>query len=201
MEIRNAKLRIMKEELKIKNFKLVLVTVLLVSLAIIERLWLDLGPNVELTTLVTFLAAFYLNCQAALIVGVLSLAISDIFLGNTNIAIFTWSAYGGIAIGAFILKRISYGRQEIFWATAGGVMASLWFYVWTNFGVWLLDEFNMYPDTLNGLIQSYINGLPFFKFQLTGNLLIVPLGFGLIEFIKYLISYKKLNFSLLHGRM
>jgi len=192
----------MNYELRIRKIKQLLPIVLLISMAIVERLWWDLGPNIELVTLATFIAAFYLSRKAAVFIGISALVLSDIFIGNTNIALFTWSAYAVIALGAGFLRQFGKtANKKIFWATGGGILASLWFYVWTNFGVWLLDGYGMYPDTLNGLAQSYINGLPFLKLQLTGNLLIIPTGFGLIEIIKNLNQIKKFNHINLHGRL
>lgn len=153
-------------------------------MALIERLWFDLGPNVELITLVTFIAGFYLGKKFSLMIPLLVLAISDIFLGNTNIMLFTWSAY--LLIG--IISQIGQIRvirqssiRRIFMATGGGVVASLWFYLWTNFGVWFLDSWGMYPGTFTGLINCYLNGLPFLKNQLLGNLIFIPAGFLAIE--------------------
>ena len=166
----------------------------LVSLALFERLVFDLGPNVELITLVTFIAAFYLGRKEALIVGITSLAISDIFIGNTSIALFTWSAYAVIALGAWFNKRFAKNWfSRILIGTGGGAIASFWFFLWTNFGVWLLDSWQMYPDNISGLLQSYIAGLPFLKLQLLGNLLFLPLGFGIVEL--GLLVYQKIFFT------
>lgn len=167
----------------------------LIVLALGERLWFDLGPNVELVTLATFLAAFYIGKKAALIVPLVTLAISDIFLGNTSIMLFTWSAYGVIALGAVFIRRLPkrlWTRISV--ATGGGVVASLWFYVWTNFGVWLLDSWGMYPKTFVGLIVCYINGLPFLRNQLGGNLLLIPLGFGMVEILKAINAGFRIHF-------
>ena len=55
-----------------------------------------------------------------------------------------------------------------------GVGGSLWFFAWTNFGVWLMD--GLYPSTLDGLLASYVAGLPFLRTMLLGNLVLVPLA-------------------------
>ena len=182
-----------------------LVALCLILLALVERLWLDLGPNIELITLITFIAGFYLGKKWAIIVPLITLAASDIFLGNTNIMLFTWSAYFVIGMGAWKLKsminKLSFPRlpaqsgkweslkvrfpiksgMTVVGSVGGGAVAGLWFYLWTNFGVWVLDSWSMYERTLNGLITCYINGLPFLKNQLFGNLLIIPIGFAIIE--------------------
>lgn len=192
----------MNYELRIRKIKQLLPLVLLISMAIVERLWLDLGPNVELVTLVTILAGIYLGGFSGLWVGVGSLAISDMFLGNTNISLFTWSAYAVTGLTTLVIrKKAKTSLTRIGWGVGGGLLSNIWFYLWTNFGVWLLDGWGMYPDTFFGLVQSYINGLPFLKLQLIGNLLILPLGFGVIETVSALKLYKILKFSPLHGRL
>ena len=41
----------------------------------------------------------------------------------------------------------------------------------------------MYPDTLAGLLQSYVNGLPFLRFTLAGNLIFTLIAVGGIEVV------------------
>ena len=55
----------------------------------------------------------------------------------------------------------------------GGLISSVIFFLWTNFGVVLTTT--MYTKDLSGLLASYINAIPFFRPQLVGNLLLVPL--------------------------
>ncbi|KKQ36309.1 MAG: hypothetical protein US52_C0002G0002 [candidate division WS6 bacterium GW2011_GWA2_37_6] len=70
----------------------------------------------------------------------------------------------------------------------GGIISTVIFFLWTNFGVVLTTS--MYPKTIEGLGQSYINGLPFITNQLAGNLIIVP---ALFVFTYALIN---INFKL-----
>ena len=63
-----------------------------------------------------------------------------------------------------------------------GILSVVFFYLFTNFGWWL--TFEMYPLTLQGLIECYIAGLPFLKNQLFSSLIFVPafaLIFSLVE--------------------
>ena len=170
----------------------------LVLLALTERLWLDLGPNIELVTLAALAATFYLGKKWGIGVALVSLAISDVVLGNTPIALFTWSAYTIGALGFSILGRFAKtAKNRVVMASVLGVGFSLWFYIWTNFGVWLTDTWGMYPHTFAGLITCYVRGLPFLKNQLLSNLIIVPVGFGLVEGILALKS--ALYFELIHS--
>ena len=154
-------------------------SVILIGAALSERLYFDLGPNVELITAVTLLAGVYLGGPYSLFVPFLTLAISDVSKGNTSIFLFTWSAY--LIIGAFglIIRRFHLDKSKLIGASfAAALFSSVFFYLFTNFGVWLLG---WYPPTLAGLTACYLMGLPFLKLNLIGNLVFVPLGFTVFE--------------------
>lgn len=152
---------------------------LIFFLALIERVWFDLGPNIELITLATILTTFYLNKKTAFILTFSIVVLSDLLIGNSNIFLFTWS---GFILPIFLIAVISKLKQnKILLATIAGISSNLFFYIWTNFGVWALDSWGMYPKTALGLTMSFINGLPFLKYQLTSTLFFVPLGFLVYE--------------------
>ncbi len=166
-----------------KDNKKILFATILIVLGILFRTVWHLGDNVEFVTAATFLASAYLGFRYAILVPFLILMITDLIIGNTNIFIFTWSAY--IIIGLFGYIGLGSSktcfRNRILQVTGMGFITSLWFYIWTNFGVWFLDSGLMYPKTIAGLIDSYILGIPFFKYNLIGNLVLVPTSFILIE--------------------
>lgn len=58
------------------------------------------------------------------------------------------------------------------------LLASLQFFIITNFGVW---AGGMYSRGLDGLLESYIMGLPFFKWTLMGDLFYTTVFFGTYE--------------------
>jgi hypothetical protein len=135
-------------------------------------------PNFEIVTALALVAGVFLGGSFILIVPLGIIAISDIYLGNTSILIFTWSAF--IAIGVFgwlLRKRKAFNCHFVAQMTAMGIISSLFFYIYTNFGWWLLT--NMYPPTFEGLIYCYIAALPFLKTNLLGNLFFVPVFISL----------------------
>ncbi len=162
--------------------KLLFAAILIVLGILFRTVW-HLGDNVEFVTTASLLASVYLGFRYAILVPFLIMMITDLIIGNTNIFIFTWSAY--IIIGLFGYIRLGSSkvsfRNRILQVTGMGFTASLWFYIWTNFGVWFLDSGLMYSKTIPGLIDSYILGIPFFKYNLIGNLVLVPTSFILIE--------------------
>ena len=163
---------------------------LLLIVAILERTIFDLGPNFEFITTALILSAFYLGKKQSLLLTFLVLLISDTIIGNTNIFVFTWS---GFLIPAFfasnIFKKIK--LNKILLGTGLGISSNIFFYLWTNLGVWVLDSWGMYPNTIQGLLQSYINGIPFLKYQLVSTLLLLPATFIIFETIKIIAIQSK----------
>jgi hypothetical protein len=166
--------------------------------AFIIRL-LKVVPNLELVTLSMLLASTYLSRNSALKLTFLLMAASDLVLGNTNIFIFTWSGFliPVLLISKYknILKIVNC-KLKIINILAVGIGSNLFFYTWTNLGVWLLDSWGMYPKTAAGLIQCYINGLPFLRNQLASTFLFVPLGFILFNWFKLHLKDSSWNLSL-----
>jgi hypothetical protein len=152
---------------------------LIFFLALIERVLFDLGPNIELITLATILSAFYSNGKTTFLLTLVVIAISDLLIGNTNIFLFTWSGFILPILVINIFKNLKINR--VFSGTLAGISSNIFFFLWTNFGVWALDSWGMYPNTALGLLQSYINGLPFLKYQLTSTLFFLPIGFLIYE--------------------
>lgn len=110
-------------------------------------------------------------------------------IGNTNIFIFTWSAYLFFSLFvSFFLKKSTPGKKHLLQMTGWGIVSSVWFYLWTNFGVWLLDSFGMYQRSWQGLLDAYIYAIPFFKYNLIGNLVLVPVSFTVVYLIKDLAA-------------
>jgi len=149
-------------------------------------------PNFEIITALTLVSAVFLGRIWGVVVPLSIIAITDVAIGNSPVLVFTWSAFAIIGMfGALsrsvILneaKRSEESRTNVrfsrirgrFLALLGmttlGIFSSIFFFLYTNFGWWLVS--GMYPYTLDGLIQCYIMGLPFFKNNLVGDLIFVP---------------------------
>jgi len=139
------------------------------------RIILQDVPNVETIMVATILAGSLLGGRWGLVVGLGAVALSDAFIGNTNIMLFTWTAWAIIGFSALLLHRSNKTSWTFVPKAAGmGIGAVLLFYLWTNFGVWFLA--GMYAPTFDGLIQSYTMALPFLRFHLLSTLVSVPVG-------------------------
>ncbi len=144
----------------------------LILLGVVLRVAMQNLPNIEPITLIAiFGGAYFVKKEYALIVPLAIIAISDLVIGNTGIAMATWSAWAIIGGAATLLHYKKDKKTFPLFAIAGGAIANIFFYLWTNFGVWL--QGTMYPMTGEGLIQSYVMGLPFLRNQLLSNAIMI----------------------------
>ena len=179
--------------------KFILITLFFVT--ILERTVFDLGPNIELITMAMILVSYYFGKKETFWLIFAILAFTDIVIGNTSIFIFTWSGFLIPALlinGVFKNKKLK--NNKFLLGTAAGLGSNLFFYIWTNFGVWILDSWGMYPNNLSGLVMSYINGLPFLRMQVISTLLFVPSGFIVFEAVNAFYRKIQLNPLLLNGK-
>lgn len=139
-------------------------------------------PNLETLTTTMLLAGSLLGARYAMWIAGITIVATDLLIGNDLIFLFTWSAWIAVAIAAVALKQ--WNTKPLRYAGAmfgAGILATLFFFLWTNFGVWAIS--GMYEHTAAGLLQSYIMGLPFLKNQLLGNFVFVPLAAGVASMI------------------
>ncbi len=117
----------------------------------------------------------YLGRLWAFVLPISSMLIADVFLGFS----FTDMpfVYGSIALSVLIGIWIGSKRERkgVFAASvlSGTLFSSVLFYIITNFGAWL--TLNEYSKDLNGLMQSYVMAIPFFKNTLAGDLFFVSI--------------------------
>ena len=111
--------------------------------------------------------------------------VSDIFIGFHSTTFFTW---GSVLIIGLVTK---FFKNNIFLRLIGVVSASLIFFIFTNFGVWVLGS---YGYSYEGLITCYIAAIPFY----TNTLLSTLVYSAIIETILYFYKSNKKNFILKH---
>ena len=165
------------ESLKKINRKKLIIAVILIAVGVIGRLVrINYFPelyNIEPITLVALLAGAFLGFGYALAIPLAVIALTDMYIGNTSILYVTWSAWAIIGVLGLVLRKSKKSSFSFGFKMAGmGIIASTFFFIWTNFGVWILGA--MYAHTWEGLVQCYVMALPFFKMNLFGNLVIVP---------------------------
>ncbi len=131
-------------------------------------------PNLELVTAASLVAAVFMRRPVALAVPVAAMVVSDAIIGG-SMPLFTWSAFLVIAVSGLWLRRFVQAPQKLVLATGGtGLAAALFFFAWTNFGVWFMADGSFYPKTWEGLMLCYTYGLPFLRGSLVSGVIVAP---------------------------
>lgn len=137
-------------------------------------------PNFAPIAAMALFGGVYLSKKYALILPIAALIISDIFIGFYNPWIMA-SVYGSFLLIGLVglhLRRHKAVPNVIIATLSGSVL----FFLITNFAVWAVPH-SLYPHTWQGLMQSYIMGLPFFRNTILGDLFYVGAMFALMELV------------------
>lgn len=131
------------------------------------------APNfTPVTALALFGGASFSSKRAAILMPVLGLCLSDLVLGFYRITPVVYGSLAMIAgLGCGLRRKSTPGRIGL-----AAVASAVVFYLFTNFGVWVLDNF--YPKTGAGLVECYVAAIPFFRNTLASSVLYAVLLFG-----------------------
>ena len=145
-------------------------------------------PNVTpVAAMAVFAGADFSNRAGALIIPLAAMVLSDVVLGFHSTV---WYVYAGVMLTVLIGSALQ--RFSILRVGVAAILASLLFFIITNFGAWLHHD--MYPQNIVGLLQSYIAGLPFLRNSLIANLIFSYLVFyGFNRFLSARLSYSSLQ--------
>jgi len=106
---------------------------------------------------------------------IISFILTDVFIGFHNTIFFTW---GSVIIVGLLSN---FFNRSIMFRILGVLTGVMFFYLITNFGVWLGG---MYGSSFNGLITSYIMGLPFLGYNLISTFIFSALIESFYKFYK-----------------
>lgn len=169
----------------------IMMVAILVS-AIIMRL-VPHVPNFAPVTAAALFAAAYLPKRYALILPLIGVAIGDYLLlyispfGNpvfdfsqlqplsalvNETTAFVWGSFMISGLLGLLLRK----KQNALRVGSISIIASLQFFIITNFAVWAAGA---YARDLSGLAASYAAGLPFLRWTILGDLFYVASFFGL----------------------
>lgn len=144
-----------------------LTTILYIALASCSRL-IPHPPNVTPLVNLSLFAGVQLSRAMSFIIIIASLIFSDIGLHFIyGYPIFgSWSifTYSFLLMLVWIGSKINFSARNYIMTV---LFSSLGFWLWTNFGTWLLS--GIYPKNLNGIIDCYLAALPFLRNQLLGD--------------------------------
>ena len=137
---------------------------------------------------IALFAGFYLGKRYAIILPILTMMISDLFVG-----FYQWQLMAVVYLSFCLIGLIAnFARKhknfEV--VVASSIVGSFIFFLLTNFAVWQFSPW--YAKSLTGLIQAYTLALPFFRATLVGDLFYTFILFGSYEAVVLLLTKSKL---------
>ncbi len=170
-----------------------MIAIVLISIAVLSRTMLHI-PNFAAIAAVAVFSGFYFRGTWAYIIPLAAVLISDYIigfydLGTMSFVYFAWIL--PVLIGKWNLKFDGLNNlfNKVFGTATKAILASVSFYVISNFGVWLFA--GMYPMTFTGLIECYTLAVPFFRYTILGDLLFSGMLFGSFYLVVYMTADKK----------
>ncbi len=114
-------------------------------------------------------------------IPLVSLLVSDLILGFHDTMLFVYGGYMLAVLPFMMITTTSSKLQKVMTVLSG----SLVFFMVSNFGVWFAGQ--MYPQTVAGLIETFVMGLPFYKNQFLSDILLTP---SLVYSFKMMLSHQ-----------
>lgn len=128
----------------------------------------------------------HLQKRYTLIIPMMAIILSDIFIGFDSLES-RLAVYGSLLLigllGLWVRKHQSFGT-----IAGAAIVGPIIFFLITNFV--LLYPPTLYPHTIEGMLQSYYNALPFLRNMMVGDLVYTGLLFGAYELAQYLSKKK-----------
>jgi len=151
-----------------------------IVLAVVSR-FIPHMPNFAPITALAIFAAAYLPWKKAFGITFAARLISDIFIGFVSwpmMAAIYASHLVGILFGIYIKHAKNHRWMKII---GSSVMASAIFFLVTNFAF----LYSSYPHNFSGITEAYINGLPFLRGTLMGDMFYSVALFGGYSLVQY----------------
>ena len=156
----------------------------LIALAVSMRLIVHFVPGLvpynftPVEAIALFGGASFADRRLAIVVPLAAMLLADLVIGlHPLIPV----VYGCIAVTALagrgLARRAGIGRLALY-----GAASATFFFVVTNFAVWLTS--GMYPLTGAGLVACYVAGLPFYPPTLAGTLFWTGAMFGILALLR-----------------
>lgn len=170
--------------------------VFLVGLGVASRL-MPHAANATAVAAIGLLAAHQFRSKwHAIVVSLATMLLSDILLwttmgvpmGSLKMRVVV---YGCLALTAWLGTTIPSRKKPVArWGMIFGnsLASATVFFLATNF-VWLYST-KMYSHDLNGLVQCYVNALPFFTNMAIGNVVYATALFGLVDAMAIATEWK-----------
>lgn len=122
--------------------------------------------------LALFAGAQFENKRWAFGVPLVAMFLSDVVIGFHSQMPLIYAAFAVIVCMGFMLKE----KRTILRVTGAAVAASTFFFIVSNFSVWVFD--GLYPLTLEGLAACYVAAIPFYQNSVVATLFYSAVLFG-----------------------
>lgn len=132
----------------------------------------------------TIFAGVYLGKKYAFFLPIVTMFISDIFIGFYDPKIM-FSVYFSFAIAGFIGYRFAKNKKINNLALSAFASSTIFFLI-TNAAVWFFGS--MYSTGVSGLLQSYLAGIPFYRNMMLGDITYTIVLFSVYELSVYLVK-------------
>lgn len=143
-----------------------------IALGVLARL-IPHPANVTPMTSISLFGGSELKRGQAFLITFATLVASDLLLALAfgypafgAWSFFTYTGFAAIILAGSLLR----GRKTALRTIGLLAGSSVFFWLWTNFGVWATGDHGMYPRTLEGLGACYVAALPFLRNALVGDL-------------------------------
>jgi len=167
------------------NFKNFISPLLVILIAVLMRLLPHL-PNFTPIAAMALFGGVYLNKKYAFVFPLAAMFVSDIFLGFHPVMPYVYGSFILTGVIGLWLKNHKSAKNII----CSSLISSILFFLITNFGVWVGG---WYPHNLNGLMQSYMMGIPFFKNTVLGDFCYTGVFFSCYELAQLLVTRVKIS--------
>ncbi|HVU08236.1 MAG TPA: DUF6580 family putative transport protein [Verrucomicrobiae bacterium] len=133
-------------------------------------------PNFSpVAALALFGGAQFSRKWTAFLVPLAAMFLSDLILGLHALIPVIYGCFALIVCLGFWLRR----NQNVWRIGGAAVVGAVLFFVATNFGVWAIGSY--YPKTGNGLLNCYLEAIPFFWNTLFSDLFCTAILFGALH--------------------
>ena len=147
----------------------------MIAAAAFTRLIPHLPNFTAIGAMALFGGAYFSNKKLAFAVPLIAMFLTDLIIGFHNTIIAVYIAFAlMVVIGMTMIRKKK--TTNIILAT---LTATVLFFIITNFAIWISGI--MYPVTGAGLVECYVAAVPFFGYNLAGNLFYSGVLFGLFE--------------------
>lgn len=149
----------------------------MIAAAAFTRLIPHLPNFTAVGAMALFGGAYFTNKKLAFAIPLIAMFLTDLILGYHSTIIAVYISFALIVVIGMMIER-----KNVRSIATASIAAAVLFFLITNFAFWMTGV--LYPVTWTGLTECYIAAIPFFGYNLVGNLFYAGVMFGLFELAK-----------------